>query len=152
MTTNDCLNKEWVKKIFSENNSAKFYVECYDNFLLHFSCTPDTNLFPKYKEGDVIDEDKSVKWNREEVQRRIDARENEVKRLKREKSEITKLYEDGLKQAIAKDHEIKVKEVELLWAYFYREHHSCGVQTVYCYLDEFLCETYSKIKECLKSI
>ena len=77
MTTNDCLNKEWVKKIFSENNSAKFYVECYDNFLSHFSCIPDANLFPKYKEGDVIDEDKSVKWNREEVQRRIN---NSVKK------------------------------------------------------------------------
>ena len=42
---------------------------------------PDPKKFPTYKEGDVIDEEQSVRWNREEVSRRIQAYENEIKRL-----------------------------------------------------------------------
>lgn len=43
--------------------------------------TPDPEKYPKYKPEDVIDVDKSVRWNREEVARRIQAYKNEIKRL-----------------------------------------------------------------------
>lgn len=42
---------------------------------------PDPKKFPTYKEGDVIDEEQSVRWNREEVARRIQVYKNEIKRL-----------------------------------------------------------------------
>lgn len=42
---------------------------------------PDVKDFPIYVEGDVIDEEKSVRWNREEVTRRMQAREDEKFKL-----------------------------------------------------------------------
>lgn len=42
---------------------------------------PDPTKFPRYKPGDVIDEEQSVRWNREEVERRMLAWNNEVLRL-----------------------------------------------------------------------
>ena len=53
-----------------------------------FSCKPNT---PKYKEGHIFDEDKSVKWNRKEVKRLNDCHNEEAKILSTTKN---KLYED----------------------------------------------------------
>ena len=61
--------------------------EAFDKYR-NFSSTPKTKI---YRVGDVIDEDKSVKWNREEVQRLKDLRFEEVKLLNKQKQE---LYED----------------------------------------------------------
>ena len=41
-----------------------------------FSCKPKN---PKYKVGTIIDEDKSVRWNREEIERLNDIHTEEVK-------------------------------------------------------------------------
>ncbi len=47
------------------------------------SCTVSLDEFPIYKEGDIIDENQTVIWNREEVVKRKKARENAIKKNKR---------------------------------------------------------------------
>lgn len=144
---NKCCDKEYVKKLTTDGSSVEFIIENYNEFTLTYSCRPDEDKFPKYKTGDVIDEDKSVKWNREEIERRIAARDEEVKRLNREKAEIITLYEIGITKQIAKRHKLKVKEVELLFKYFYNEKHSYGVLEVFNALDNFIENVYLEIKK-----
>lgn len=54
--------------------------ECYDELykVYDMSCKP---TMEKVKKGDIIDEDQSVRWNREEVLRRMKAYDDEVKAL-----------------------------------------------------------------------
>lgn len=47
------------------------------------SCTVSLDEFPIYKEGDIIDENQTVVWNREEVVKRKKAREDAIKKNKR---------------------------------------------------------------------
>ena len=47
------------------------------------SCTVSLDEFPIYKEGDIIDENQTVIWNREEVVKRKKAREAAIKKNKR---------------------------------------------------------------------
>ena len=47
------------------------------------SCTIGLDEFPIYKEGDIIDENQTVIWNREEVAKRNKAREDAIKKKKR---------------------------------------------------------------------
>ena len=47
------------------------------------SCTVSLDKFPIYKEGDIIDENQTVIWNREEVVKRKKAREDAIKKNKR---------------------------------------------------------------------
>lgn len=47
------------------------------------SCKVSLDEFPIYKEGDIIDENQTVIWNREEVIKRNKAREDAIKKKKR---------------------------------------------------------------------
>lgn len=147
---NNEYSKEYVKKITTDGSGTSFIIENWNNFLLNYSCRPNDELFPKYRTGDVIDEDKSVKWNREEVERRIKSREEEVKRLNREKAEINKLYEEGIKARLAKEYDLSLEEVELIWNHAYSEEHSSGLNTVYTYFDD-LASLYDDLKKINKS-
>lgn len=73
--------------------------ECYEALYKAYdiSCKP---TMEKVRKGDIIDEDKSVKWNREEVERRIKARDDEVKRLNKEKNEACNKARTDLYKAI----------------------------------------------------
>ena len=50
---------------------------------VQMSCTVSLDEFPIYKEGDIIDENQTVIWNREEVVKRNKAREDAIKKNKR---------------------------------------------------------------------
>lgn len=58
---------------------------------------PDPTKFPIYHEGDIIDEEQSVRWNREEVARRIQLRKNEVARLEEIRQQnMSKVNKDAI--------------------------------------------------------
>lgn len=63
--------------------------------------TPDPEKYPKYKPEDVIDVDKSVRWNREEVARRIQMYNDEVTRLESVRQEKMNKVNDDVIEAIA---------------------------------------------------
>ena len=56
--------------------------KCY-NFFNEYSFKPDREQFPYPKIGEVLDEEKSVKWNREEVYRLREAHDEKVKDLQK---------------------------------------------------------------------
>lgn len=144
---------ECVKKITTDGSSVNFIVDNYECFLNNYSCKPNETKFPKVKEGTVIDEEKSVRWNREEVQRLICAREEEVKRLNREKNEIANIYEDGIVTVLSKDYKLGKEECKLLWEYFGYEYkyNSVGVHTVLGHFETFMDLCYEKIKDLKKT-
>lgn len=128
--------KKIIKEIVSRKDINEL-VNAYFTFTVEFSCKPDADKFPKYRVGDVIDEDKSVKWNREEVERLIEARANEVKRLNTEKNAISHLFDDAIKQMLSKEYSVSVEETKILWRYAYEEGHSSGLNDVVSYFREF---------------
>ena len=99
-----------------------------------YSTRPDITLFPECKEGDIIDEEKSVKWNREEVERRIQARDAETRRLRHLKAELVFEAEDKLLELLSEDTSLNKKQIKLIWNYAYDEAHSGGYDGV---LDKF---------------
>ena len=116
----------------------------YTNFLTEYSCKPNSEKFPVMKDGAVIDENKSVKWNREEVARLQQARAEEVKRLNRDKNELDTAYEHLLIGYLAYDYDLKIEEMQLIYKHCYMEHHDSGIHTVISYVDDFV-TTYEKL-------
>lgn len=102
----------------------------YDIFLKTFSCRPDRSEYPYPKVGDVIDEDKSVKWNREEVERLRDAYNERVKELNKMKSKINAAYEDKFIKLLAKDNGLSNWVAKLVYAYAYMDSHDSGIYAV----------------------
>ena len=97
--------------------------------------SPDSKEFPKYEESDIIDEDKTVRWNREEVARRIQLREDEINRLEGIRlQKITKVNNDAidaiavelLRRKIVLEEEEAKKKAEILFIHAntlrHREH------------------------------
>lgn len=110
-------------------------MKAYDKFLREFSCKPDRRQFPLYKPGDVIDEDKSVKWNREQAERAKVAFDDEVKRLNRQKSAVASVYREVVVKLASKDAGVSTKEGAVLWRY--AEMHGDSVYEVKSYFDDY---------------
>ena len=89
------------------------------------SCRPSDD-FPKTKVGDVIDEEKSVRWNREEVERLRLAYDEEVKRLNREKNAAIVAITDRAIKLIAYEADISEEKAKLLWDFVYERGHAYG--------------------------
>ena len=61
------------------NEIKDYYDDLYDVY--HMSIMPNSNLFKIYSEYYVFDEDKSVKWNKEQVELKNEEYEQEKERL-----------------------------------------------------------------------
>lgn len=94
-----------------ENATVEEIIEEYASVYNHFSISPNEFGFPICTKNDVIDEYKSVIWNREEVSRRMDARDNEYKRLKQLKHNILQSILDELFNAITKEYKLSYEEI-----------------------------------------
>ena len=77
-------------------------------------CKPSEN-FRKVKTGDIIDEEKSVRWNREEVERLKEAYGEEVKRLNREKNALVTSATDRAIRLIAEETGLCEKKARLIF-------------------------------------
>ena len=100
------------------------------------SCKPG-NEFPKVKTGDVIDEEKSVRWNREEVARIQERYLKEVQRLNKEKNEAILKVEQRAVNLIAADADISIEKAQIVWNFVYARYHAYGemFNVIYDYLD-----------------
>lgn len=90
------------------------------------------------KKTDIIDEDESVKWNKEEVQRLRRAFENKVEELNRYKNLICSAFEGRIIEILANDNSVSVEESQRIWSYAYSEGHSCGIRNVISCYEEFV--------------
>ena len=100
-------------------------------------CKPD---WKRPKEGDIFDEDKSVKWNREEVLRRQDAYAKEVLKLNKEKNHArdslcTELYE-AIKNEMSD--KITLDDAKRIYDYAYSEKHGYGCHDIISFLYELI--------------
>lgn len=137
-----------VSEISSGDYTIGYIVDKYSEFICNFSARPDISAFPIVKEGDILDEEKSVRWNREEVARLISERAAESRRLAAVESSIFGFYEDAIVAALADDYSyvLSVQEARILWNYFRREHESDGPHAVLSHLEDFL-DTYAGLKK-----
>lgn len=113
------------------------------------SLTPDESKFGKrLSNGHIIDEEKSVRWNREEVERRNEAIKEEKKRLLSEyDAEIMRVTDEFIKW-IEVTYNLNEKEARIIYSRAYDEHHSYW-DDIYDAVDEY-CEIYSKLLDARK--
>lgn len=92
------------------------------------------------KTGDIIDENQTVKWNREEVERRRAEYDAKVKDLNTKKNQWRDSLEKELyeRMVIELDGKITTKGAAKIFAEAYEEGHSAGVSEVFIYLRRFL--------------
>lgn len=121
--------KNYLDKIKKYEYSSDLEQD-YSDFIINFSCRPDRSEYPYPKVGDVIDEDKSVKWNREEVERLRDAYNERVKELNKMKTKINDAYEDKFVKLLAKENGLKLWVAKIVYSFAYRESHSNGVYAI----------------------
>ena len=78
-------------------------VRDYENIDKTYKCKPDITKFPKHKEGDIIDENQTVKWNKEEVARRMQVYKDEVNRLNTARNQAFNKWTNDVVNMIAKE-------------------------------------------------
>lgn len=121
--------EELIKQIRKEKD-VKCLIESFDDFSLHFSCKPDREIYPYPKNNDVIDEDKSVKWNREEVKRLRESFEKRVVELNKYKNKLISEYKYRFITLLSKNNNISYNESFKIWEYAYSESCSSGIKYV----------------------
>lgn len=108
--------------------------------------TPDKEKFPKYGKGQIIDEEKSVRWNREEVIKRNEAFDKERHRLISEKSNAERSLDDKIKAYIAQEIPISLDKVSIIFKRLYEDHHAYGYREIL----EFVYEEIDYVQSILK--
>lgn len=121
--------QEVVRSIKVEKDLVTL-VSAYEDFLGNFSCKPDRDEFPYPKIDTIIDEEKSVKWNREEVYRQRAAFEARVEDLNKYKNLINVHFKEQLNKVLAKDSHITIAESKKLFNFAYDTDYTKGIRTV----------------------
>ena len=113
------------------------------------SCTVSLDEFPIYKEGDIIDENQTVVWNREEVVKRKKAREDAIKKKKRIREWVIENVEciiinltavELMERDIVKNGDIKraVEKAILIYDKAYDRGHPYGIYEVCLHIGDFI--------------
>lgn len=101
----------------------------------NFSCKPKSN---KYKVGTVLDEDMSVKWNREEVERLNKIYDDEVKELSEQKNELYINLRRATNAYIIQEINVDKKKADKIFNYLCNEYYSYSFKEVLNHLDDLL--------------
>lgn len=113
------------------------------------SCKPNKEKFPRVAIGTVIDEEKSVRWNREKVEEYRRSYEEEEKRLRKIKNDRINQIVDVVIELIANelynipyfkgmDEDIIRKKAEKIYYKAYDHGHSSGIRDVLTYVEEYV--------------
>lgn len=99
------------------------------------SCRPDDRKYPL---DYIFDEEKSVKWNREEANRRNQEREEKVKELQCAKNKARDEVMEDIYFAIQQEVGGRIGRdgAMKIWAYAYEHGHACGWNDIQCCLNE----------------
>ena len=100
--------------------------------------------FPNPRTGTIIDEEKSVRWNREEVQRMQDAYKEEVRRLNIILKEAMASIDDRAVALIAYQADLSKEKAAILWDFVSRMHPTYG--EMFEMIDEYI-ELARRLKE-----
>jgi hypothetical protein len=104
---------------------------------------PVKPTFKRPKEGDIFNEEKSVRWNREEVVRKQSLYDSECSRLKKAQNEEVAKVVDAIVTQIQAD----IKEAShcsltretalLLWESAYNRGHAYGFPDIYAAIEDY---------------
>lgn len=109
--------------------------EAFDKYR-DFSCTPKTKA---YRVGDIIDEEKSVKWNREEVDRLRHLRIEEIKLLNKQKQELYEEFKDMVCKYIMEEIKVCEERSKKIFDFLGKNYYLVSNGQFYCdILDDFL--------------
>ena len=102
------------------------------------SCIP-ANI-KKVPLGYIFDEDKSVKWNREQVEINNKNYYEEVIKLKSKRCECMAVILNNIYTAIQEDMscEISIEQAKIIWGYAYDMGHSGGVYDIFSHLYDLM--------------
>ena len=95
------------------------------------------------KDGEIIDEEKSVRWNREEVVRRQKAWDAECYRLKKAQTAEIEHISEAIELQIQEDikaetkRSISKKAATILWQKAYDRGHAYGFADIYCAIEDY---------------
>lgn len=102
----------------------------------NMSCKPRIR---RPRTGDIINEDNSVKWNREEVVRLQKVYDEEVKKLNTAKNNRRdNLYKELYEVIRYEVRGITINDAQQIFQYAYREGHSDGYGEVFNNLDDII--------------
>lgn len=87
--------------------------------------------------SDVIDENKSVKWNREESARRIEKSELEIKELKLKISNEKQLINEDIYSYLEEEYGFNQKTIQLVFSKAYEDGHSSGYEEIISYAVDY---------------
>ena len=109
---------------------------------------PNPEKFKRYPATYIVDEDKSVKWNIQEVTRRNEAWDNEYKRLKNEYNEAIAKTKGYIIEAISDyicnviklvpDADKAYEKAKIIYSKAYEESHSYGDKEVLCTVEDLV--------------
>ena len=111
------------------------------------SCVPDPTKFKKYRENAVIDENRSVKWNREEIVRRNKIYADEASRLNTIRNHAVHDVEQLVKDLIIDELKYISKGMSDAWyknaakeiySRAYTEGHHSGMYYIIMHVTEYL--------------
>lgn len=97
----------------------------------------------RYKEFHVFDEEKSVKWNREEVERQNTLIQEAKDNWWKEKGRLQKCFHEDMVEAIQNDYKFNEAQAKKIFEYVYKEYHS-NIGDVFMYVDE-ICDLFEDL-------
>lgn len=98
--------------------------------------TRPSSDFRKVKDGDIIDEDMSVKWNREEVKKLQEEYRAETLRLRREQNAAFTSVLDDIYGLISEDTGLSKEKAKIVWDFVYEKYHAYG--EMFQQIDEYI--------------
>lgn len=104
---------------------------------------PDPKEFPVYRDTDVIDEDQTVRWNREEVARRNQLRSDKLHRLLDTKKEAYKKASELGVRYIVQETSLNDDQAKILWDHIFNNYRNSIDNLIVKLYD--LIELYNKI-------
>ena len=98
---------------------------------------PDPVKFPRHREGEWIDEEKSVTWNKAEIAREQAAYSAERQRLREINNAEIQDAEEKTIYYIMQETGVSEKSAQAVFSYLYCKYHHCTGDLVNC-MDEVL--------------
>ena len=79
------------------------YLEDFHDITWRCALKPDAQKFPTYEKDHILDEDKTVRWNREQVALAKECYDEEVKRLEHQRIEAVRKINEDVEACISEE-------------------------------------------------
>lgn len=103
----------------------------------------------RYSANHVFDEDKSVKWNKEQVVLKNKERTDKREEYRKESNKLENQLREDISNAIAEEYGFNKEQADIILGYAYEQHHSSGYYEVINSLGE-LCDVFESFKNAEK--